>query len=57
MLLFDVQTAPKETKDLAGKPQYRKKVETLFKDLLELQKTMNDTLDLEPTYKKVIGVL
>jgi arylsulfatase A-like enzyme len=56
VLLFDMEQDPNEMNDLATQPQYKEKVSTLFKDLMELQKTMNDSLDLQPTYEKVVGI-
>ena len=54
VLLFDMKADPNEIKDLATQPHYNEKVKTLFKDLMELQKTMNDSLDLKDTYEKVV---
>lgn len=53
VLLFDMERDPKEMNDLANNPEYSKKVETLFADLLELQKTMDDKLELENLYNKM----
>lgn len=39
--------------DLANNSQHTEKVASLFNDLMEFQKTMNDCLDLKDTYKKV----
>ncbi|MFT6996215.1 MAG: arylsulfatase A-like enzyme, partial [Maribacter sp.] len=55
VLLFDMKQDPNEINDLATQPQYKENVSTLFKDLMELQKTMNDSLDLQSTYEKVVG--
>lgn len=54
VLLFDMKNDPNEMKDLANNSKYTEKVASLFKDLMELQKTMNDSLDLKDTYKKVV---
>jgi arylsulfatase A-like enzyme len=54
VLLFDMKADPNEINDLAIQPHYNEKVKTLFKDLMELQKTMNDSLDLKDTYEKVV---
>ena len=56
VLLFDMKQDPNEINDLATQPQYKENVSTLFKDLMELQKTMNDSLDLQSTYEKVVGI-
>jgi arylsulfatase A-like enzyme len=53
LLLFDMEKDPNEMNDLADSPEYREKVRTLFADLLELQKTMGDKLDLNDLYKKM----
>ncbi len=48
LLLFDLKNDPEEMKDLSeSNPS---KVQTLFKDLIALQKTMKDKLDLQPYY-------
>lgn len=53
VLLFDLENDPNEMNDLADNPVYSEKVETLFADLLELQKTMDDELSLQEIYEKV----
>ena len=53
LLLFDMEKDPNEMNDLADSPEYREKVRTLFADLLELQKTMGDKLDLSDLYNKM----
>lgn len=55
ILLFDLENDPEEITDLAGNPEYSGKVNTLFKDLLELQKSMGDELDLTPLYNEMIN--
>lgn len=57
VLLFDMETDPNEMNDLAAQPQYKDTVKTLFNELIELQKSMNDSLDLKPTYETVIGAM
>lgn len=49
VLSFDMNNDPQEMNDLANNPQYKEKV--LFKDLMDLQKTMNDALNLQATYE------
>ncbi|MFT7033422.1 MAG: arylsulfatase A-like enzyme, partial [Cyclobacteriaceae bacterium] len=56
VLLFDLENDPEEIDDLFGKPEYADKVKGLFKDLIELQKTMGDELDLTPIYKDVLSM-
>jgi len=46
VLLFDMENDPEEMNDLAEKPEYQEKVNELFRELLELQKQMNDPLDI-----------
>tara|TARA_R110002033_G_scaffold5091_1_gene22739 strand:- start:31 stop:456 length:426 start_codon:yes stop_codon:yes gene_type:complete len=53
VLLFDMENDPNEMKDLSESPEYKEKVKTLFADLLELQKTMEDKLDLNDLYNKM----
>ncbi|CAM4392134.1 sulfatase-like hydrolase/transferase [Zobellia roscoffensis] len=55
VLLFDMEEDPNEMNDLADRPEYIKKVETLFTDLLELQKTMDDKLSLQAIYVKTLN--
>jgi len=52
VLLFDMDNDAHEMNDLADNPEYADKVKTLFADLLELQKTMDDKLDLSDLYTK-----
>jgi arylsulfatase A-like enzyme len=54
VLLFDLKKDPLEMNDLSEKPEYASKVKEMFDDLLKLQKSMDDDLDLKPLYKKVI---
>jgi len=54
VLLFDLKNDPNEMNDLANRPQYAEKVKTLFADLLELQKTMDDKLSLQEIYEKIM---
>ena len=53
LLLFDMERDPNEMNDLADSAEYREKVKMLFGDLLELQKTMGDRLDLSNLYNKM----
>lgn len=52
VLLFDLENDPLEMNDLGADPAYSEKVRTLIADLLELQKTMGDKLDLQGIYDK-----
>ena len=47
MRLFDLNNDPLEINDLAQNPDYKETKENLFKKLLQLQKEMDDPLDLE----------
>jgi len=55
VLLFDMKNDPHEMKDLAQDPQYSDKVKTLFDELIDLQSTMEDRLDLQSTYTTIIS--
>ena len=50
--LFNVKEDPNETNDLSTSPEYDHLVKSLFNDLVEIQKGVNDTLDL----KKIFGI-
>jgi len=54
ILLFDLENDPNEMNDLANMPEHSERVKTLFADLLELQKTMDDELSLQEIYEKVL---
>lgn len=54
VLLFDLQNDPMEITDQSENPQYKEKVQTLFKDLIDLQKIMDDKLDLQSIYEKTL---
>ena len=56
VLLFDLENDPEEIDDLFGKPEYTNKIKSLFKDLIELQKSMGDELDLTPLYNEVLAM-
>lgn len=51
VLLFDMNNDPEEMNNLAEKSEYKTKVKSLFKDLIELQKDMNDPLDISHIYE------
>ena len=53
VLLFDLENDPEEITDVAGKPENSDKVNTMFKELLALQKVMGDELELTPLYNKM----
>lgn len=46
ILLFDLKTDPEETHDISNLPEQKNRVTSLFQDLLELQKEMDDPLDI-----------
>ncbi len=50
-LLFDLNKDPEEMNDIAGVPANKEKVKSLFKDLMQLQKDMDDPVDLSNIYK------
>ncbi|NAS12875.1 sulfatase-like hydrolase/transferase [Poritiphilus flavus] len=51
LLLFDLKTDPQEMRDLSGQPQYKSKVDLLFKELRQMQQELKDTLDLSGVYE------
>ncbi|MFS4446994.1 sulfatase-like hydrolase/transferase [Maribacter sp. 2307UL18-2] len=53
VLLFDMENDPEEMNDLANNSTYKEKVQTLFQELLQLQKELNDPLDLTELYQKI----
>lgn len=48
LLLFDMEKDCAEINNLADNLKYAEKVTSMFEDLLELQKTMGDELELKP---------
>lgn len=54
LLLFDLQNDPDEIENLAEDPKQKEKVRSLFKDLIQLQKEMEDELNLEEIYERLI---
>ncbi len=55
VLLFDMENDPEEMNDLAANKAYQKKVTQLFKDLQQLQKQLNDPLDLSSVYEIAVA--
>ncbi len=53
VLLFDMDNDPEEMNDLAENKMYSEKVKSLFEDLMQLQKDMNDPLDISHIYRKL----
>ncbi len=53
VLLFDMKNDPEEMHDLSKDQNHKVRVETLFKDLLLLQKSLNDTLNLTKIYQEL----
>ena len=51
ILLFDLKNDPNEITNLADDLKYAKKVKGLFNDLIDLQTSMGDPLDLSETYQ------
>jgi hypothetical protein len=45
-VLFNLEIDPNEMEDLSNDTNYKELKKELFKDLIEMQKKMNDTLDL-----------
>ncbi len=46
VLLFDMANDPEEMYDLADEEKYQEKIDMLFADLMQLQKELNDPLDI-----------
>lgn len=55
VLLFDMNNDPEEMNDLSGQDEYQARIRSLFQDLLQLQKELNDPLDLSERYQKTIA--
>ena len=53
-LLFDLNKDPLEMHDLSGNDEYKDIKEDLFGKLVEMQKELGDSLDLEKTYPELI---
>ncbi|MDH3651414.1 MAG: sulfatase-like hydrolase/transferase [Saprospiraceae bacterium] len=53
--LFDLLKDPHEMHDLSDDPTYRKKAESLFQDLLQLQETLQDPHQLTNVYEVWMG--
>jgi len=51
VLLFDLVNDPQEMNDLASDPEFHEKAKEMFHDLIQLQKKMNDSLDLRVIYR------
>lgn len=52
-LLFDLINDPEEMQNLAQVPEHKNRVKALFNSLLELQKEMDDPLDLSHIYNNI----
>jgi len=52
VLLYDMENDPEEINDLSDEPSYQAKVDDLFQDLLDLQRQLNDTLDISHVRKR-----
>lgn len=55
VLLFNLKNDPEEMTNLADQPQHKKTVAGLFKDLIALQKSLDDKLDLSGWYNSQYG--
>ncbi|WP_369887298.1 sulfatase/phosphatase domain-containing protein [Aquimarina sp. AD10] len=53
ILLYDMNEDPEEMSDLASNPEFKTKIDELFKELIAIQKQKNDPLDLNEFYQKV----
>ena len=54
ILLFDLENDPLELHDLSSDPKNSERLKTLFKDLMQLQGSMGDELDLKSIYETII---
>ena len=45
-LLFDLENDPEEMTDLSDLPKYKQKCDQMFKELVQMQQALNDTLDI-----------
>ncbi len=52
-LLFNIKKDPEEMKDLASDPRYKNQIVSLFRALIELQKKLDDPLDLTSWYNEL----
>ncbi|WP_337251591.1 sulfatase-like hydrolase/transferase [Maribacter halichondriae] len=46
VLLFDLENDPEEMNDISASGKHQEKIQVLFKELLELQNKLNDSLDI-----------
>jgi len=53
--LYDLSKDPFETNDLAGNKKYSKRIKSLLKDLIELQKQTSDPINLRDIYSELLG--
>lgn len=56
VILFDMENDAEEMNNLAEEEAYKKKVKTLFDDLLEMQKELKDHLNLTEVYNKTVTI-
>ncbi len=52
-LLFDLKNDPEEMDNLSNKKEYKNLLNSMFKELLELQKDMDDPLNMTAIYKSI----
>ena len=55
VLLFDLKNDPNEMDDLAEQSQHQERVRRMFDDLIDLQKEMEDPLDISEVYQQYQG--
>ncbi len=53
VLLYNLNEDPEEMNDLAADPAQKERIKTLFSGLMQLQKDLDDTLDLSGLYAKL----
>ncbi|WP_405398756.1 sulfatase-like hydrolase/transferase [Maribacter sp. Asnod2-G09] len=52
LLLFNLSTDPEEMNDISGLPEQQERVTSLFQDLQQLQKEMDDPLDITDCFSE-----
>jgi len=53
-LLFDMESDPLEMNDLNGEKEYGELKQTMFNDLLDLQKAMEDSVDIKAAFPNLV---
>ena len=51
--LYNLESDPEELNDISDDPKYQEKIKNLFKELIQLQKELDDPLDLSKVYESL----